>query len=155
MPQKFLTIEQLENTEYYYGGMWADSVKLTKGEYYHEDPSMTNRFSVLMDELKATGDLDGDGQIDAVVILNENGATGPGTRYFVPVLNQGGVPVSQEAYAISRSPISLIAIEDGILTVESARHRDGDGNCCPSQLVREMFEFEDGRLNSVSFEELN
>ena len=154
-PQKFLTVEQLENAEYTYSGMWAESVKLTDGEYYHKSENITHRFSVIMDELKATGNLDGDEQMDAVVILTENGPTGPGTRYFIPVLNQNGVPVSHEAYAISRSPVSSIAIEDGILTVESARHRDGDGNCCPSQLVREVFEFKDGRLNPLSFEKLN
>ena len=145
-----LTQEQLMNAEYrtaFYPGE-TRLVKLTGGRYQSSnDPASPDFASIVMGEIFAFGDLDGDGASDAVVTLAENYG---GTGVFVSlaaVLNRGGLPeYAASAMIDDRPKIDVLSIENGRIYMEGVIHGIQDATCCPTFKVTQSFQLSGNAL---------
>lgn len=132
-----LTFEQLRNSEYFTTRL-GSSAPLTyrlKDGFHRlgDDPTQPDYGTVDLLNTHAFGDLDSDGQPDAVVFLVENyGGTGQFVQAAV-VLNQAGVPVHLASYFLGdRVAVNNVTIQDGGIVFTARVHGPQDGLCCPS-----------------------
>lgn len=127
------TIETLKNGEYY--SAWYDEmVQLTNGQYFREYPESTSRLYIgIFKDMIALGDLNNDGEKDAVVVLDSKGG-GSGHFYEIAVMiNEDGNP----RYLLSeklgdRVTINSITIQSGEIILDMVVHDQDDPICCPS-----------------------
>jgi hypothetical protein len=125
-----LTLDTLRNGTYvttYENRM----VTLING-FYSESSGVTP-YSVRMLTTYALGDLNGDGNNDAAIILAEN-TGGTGTfESVVAILDQGGAPqqVSQEKLG-DRVVVNSVDISSGVIHLDMVVHGPNDPLCCPS-----------------------
>jgi hypothetical protein len=83
----------------------------------------------------AFGDLDGDGSIDAIAVLQKSDG-GSGIYYYLaPVFNDKGTGKQYgKVYVLGdRLQFRSVSIHDGKVTVELMMHGPNDGLCCPTQ----------------------
>lgn len=145
-----LTQEQLMNAGYrtaFYPGE-TRLIELIDGQYQSSnDPTSPDFASIVMGEIFAFGDLDGDGASDAVVTLAENYG---GTGVFVSlaaVLNRGGLPEHAASVMLDDRPIiDLIQIENGRIYMEGVIHGIEDAMCCPTFKVTQAFQLSGNAL---------
>lgn len=95
----------------------------------------------------AFGDLNGDGQEDAAVILRAN-TGGSGTFYeLVGLLNQSGTPVQAgSAFIGDRQGINSLLIENGRIALDYLTQGPGAPLCCPDQRRLRSYLLENGAL---------
>jgi hypothetical protein len=125
-----LTLDALRNATYqlpFYG----QTVTLTDGNYRYE--SGPDLLDVIILNVYATGDLNGDGTPDAAVILGENGG-GSGTfESVVVVFNENGTPVQAGAATLGdRVLVKSVVIQSGEIVLDMVVHGPNDPLCCPS-----------------------
>jgi len=126
--------EQVRNSEYQLG--FPDqirTVQLTDGQYEEGDPGSTDFVSVTVTDYIARGDLDGDGENEAVAIVAENYG-GSGTFVFLAVyryVNEKAV-FQTSIFLDDRPQINHLAIEDGKIFVDAVVHNKDDAMCCPT-----------------------
>lgn len=127
-----------------YIGVW-DDVAVTLHEGRYEDAE-TREMAWLIDEVNATGDLDGDGEADLAVIVGENSG-GSGSYLYVTAL-----PAEHEGEPL---PVSLIgdrvqlrrmAIESGEIQLDVVQAGEQDAMCCPGELATRRWVVRDGAL---------
>ncbi len=125
-----LTLDALRNATYVLP-TYGKTVKLTDGNYRYE--TSTELLDVILLDVYATGDLNGDGVEDAAVILGENGG-GSGTfESVIVVYNENGTPVQAAAATLGdRVLVRSAAIQSGEIILEMQVHGPNDGLCCPS-----------------------
>lgn len=132
-----ISLEQLKNFEFRVP-VYQKLVRLANGKF--EAGSGTDFLAVNLLDPVALGDLDGDGQADAVVLLSENGG---GSGVFVSLLallNRGGRPQQASAILIDDRPqITDLRIEGDKIILEAVIHGVDDPLCCPSFPVIETF----------------
>ena len=91
----------------------------------------------------AFGDLNGDGVDDAVVLLlliDGNAAH----RYLAAVFNENGTPRHIASAFLGLSiGIDSVAIEDGVVTLQTKQLGTNDPNCCPTKEVVATFRLAD------------
>ncbi len=142
-----LTEEALRNAAY--RSEWpADGVaQLVDGEY--REPIMEGSATEIVIRLVnvAFGDLNGDGVVDAAVVLVTNPG-GSGTFYdLVAVLNQDGKAEHLAAIALGdRAQIESLEIEDGQVALQMVTHGPDDPMCCPTQQVEQVYALEGTKL---------
>lgn len=147
--QAELTLDALRNATY--PSEWEDSgvVTLTNGRYEGEPyvEGGATRLVITLISPFAFGDLDGDGADDAAVILVANPG-GSGTFYSLEaVRNESGEPVQLASYSLGdRAQIRSLAIEGGQVTLQMVTHGPDDPMCCPTQIVRNTYALEGGKL---------
>ena len=84
----------------------------------------------------ALGDLDRDGNDDAVAIVGIWEGGNIVFSYLTAFRNDGGVPVHVASVLLgAKIGIDSITISDGIVTVQTRQLGPDDANCCPSQDV--------------------
>jgi len=85
---------------------------------------------------RLTGDLDGDGTEEAVVVLAQNSG-GSGTFDYVAVVKRQGAGIENVATAAlgDRVQIRTARIEGARLLVSTVQAGKGDAACCPGDLV--------------------
>lgn len=85
-------------------------------------------------EPAALGDLNGDGQMDAAVILRVD-PSGSGTFYYlITLLNQNGSPVQTGfSYIGDRQLINNLQIAEGRVILDYITQGLSDPSCCPSE----------------------
>lgn len=115
-----LALDTLENATYTVMD-GNETIKLTEGRY--ADPSLspsqvgTAVFEAFLGDVRAFGDMNGDGSEDAVVVLTTNtGGTGRFIQIIV-MLNANGQP--QQAGSIfvgDRNPVIAMTVENGMVT---------------------------------------
>ena len=131
-------------------GTYVDSTgtEVTLVDGIYERPSANgSRGSVTLHEEIALGDIGGDANIDAVVVLADNGG-GSGTFIsLVAVLNVDGTP-SPSAYASlgDRVVVHSVAVESGVITVDMTKHDADDPLCCPTLRVSSEYELQESEL---------
>jgi len=147
-----LTLEQLQNAEVKITGSLGTApertVQLTGGGFESgNDPTSSDYVSVHMGQQVAHGDINGDGNEDAAIILAENyGGTGVFTSVAV-MLNQGGQPVFAASHLIDDRPqVNSLAIQNGEIWVDAIIHGSNDPGCCPAQPITQTFRLWDNKL---------
>ena len=129
-----ITLEQLRNAEY--PSQWTRSGKaqLVNGQYRESAaPGAATEVVVSATNYYATGDLDGDGSEDAVIIL-ESDPGGSGVFFdLVPILNQQGKPRVLAPLALGdRIEVSEISLSNRQVHLRLLKHGPDDPQCCPT-----------------------
>ena len=119
-----------------YDGILDEAVKLVGGRFEGEPfaESGASRPQVqLIKELAVTGDVDGDGNEEAVVALAASFG-GSGTYLFLAVVDASDGNVRSVAVEPlgDRPVIRSLGIANGVITAETTEHAEGDPMCCPT-----------------------
>lgn len=124
-----LTLEKIKNAEYKLNAIDNPRViRLVDGIFVDED-----RTDVRLIEPIIFKDLNGDGVVDAAVLVGEN-FSGTGTFVSLVVfLNQNGQPLQFAATLVDDRPkITSLTVEDGQIVLEALVHGVDDPMCCPT-----------------------
>ncbi|CUS78444.1 hypothetical protein JGI7_00956 [Candidatus Kryptonium thompsonii] len=147
-----LDLQLLKNAAYY--TIFGDTtVKLKNGSFVLEerdkDGFLVNYLSVdLYEEKIAMGDVDGDGDVDAVVILRCSGG-GSGTFYEVAVVsNENGKPryLTGELLGDRIKVNSVKVLQDGSILLDMIVHGPDDPQCCPTVQKVQRYKILDSKL---------
>lgn len=147
-----LTRAQLETFTYHLGdssSVEGGQVPLAGGRW--TDPEGGSTFT--LHPTHATGDLDGDGQADAVAILVESSG-GTGSFYYMfAILNRDGKPTQagEPEWLGDRTVIDRLTIDRrGIISVRYVTHGDNDPACCPTMKIEDRYRVERGKLVGIT-----
>ncbi len=126
-----LTAEALRNASYHAEYVEQGRVSLHDGRY-ENDGETPVRITLL--DRTAFGDLDGDGAIDAAVLLAcETGGSGVFVQ-LAPVFNRQGRPLNPgTTFLGDRVKIERLRIEDGQVVVDLVTQGPDDPMCCPTR----------------------
>lgn len=150
-----LTVDQLKNA--HYDLLMQDgvirTVQLQDGKYQEgSEPATPGFATIVMGELVAFGDLNGDGAQDAAVTL---AADYGGTGVFVTVaamLNQGGLPVFGASYYVDDRPIiNALSVVNGEIFLDAIVHGVNDAMCCPALPTKRTLRYWQNTLVMASF----
>jgi hypothetical protein len=143
-----LTRAQLETLTYDLGdssSVEGGKVPLANGRW--TDPVGGSTFT--LHPTHAIGDLDGDGNVDAVAIVIE-ASGGTGTFFYMfALLNRNGTPVQlgEPEWLGDRTVIERISIDrKGIVSVRYLTHGDDDPACCPTMKIEDRYRVTNGKL---------
>lgn len=133
-------LNQLQNMEYTLPDF--GTVSLSNGTYENRE----QRFTVTLVNQEgwlAAGDLDGDGNEDAVVLLGvTSGASGQFT-YLVPVLNQGTTLQPLAATFLGdRVKINSLTVASQQITLNMVTQGPDDPMCCPTLEVTRIYQLQ-------------
>jgi hypothetical protein len=132
-----LTLDMLKNATYH-TPVYDRTVTLVNGSY--SESSGAGAFSVQMLGIYAFGDVNGDGQADAAVILSENGGGSGQFESVVAVINQGGKPHQQSEAALGdRVLIKSADISSGVIHLDMLVQGPNDPMCCPALPQKQNF----------------
>jgi heat shock protein HslJ len=141
-----------------YMGITGEPVTLTNGQWYGEPfvAGGASRPGVgLVRDFHLTGDLNGNGAEEAVVLLWSNSG-GSGTFDYIAVAgrDKNGAPLNLATAALGdRVKIRSAEINDGRITVNVVQAGPEDAACCPGQKFKRTFTLADDELNEVSSED--
>jgi heat shock protein HslJ len=133
-----------------YQGIEGASVQLEDGRWEGElyAPGGASRPAVgLVEHFVLNGDLDGDGEIEAVVLLWQSSG-GSGTFDHVAVMKK----VDGDWLNVATAPLGDRvqvrggAINDGAVRLDVVQQGEGDAACCPSQLASRNWTLAGDRL---------
>jgi hypothetical protein len=126
--------EQVRNSQYQLG--FSDqirTVQLKDGQYQEGSLNDTDYLSVSVTDFIARGDLNGDGENEAVAIVAENYG-GSGTFVFLVVyqyLNEKAAFLTS-IFLDDRPLINHLAVENGEIFIDVVVHDKEDPMCCPT-----------------------
>ncbi len=141
-----------------YLGITDAPVTLIDGEWHGEPfvDASTSRLNVcLVRDFRLTGDLDGNGTDEAVVLLWTNSG-GSGTFDYIAVVGRDrtGTPVNLATAALGdRVKIRAARIDAGRIIIDVVQAGSDDAACCPGQKVRRTFALVHGALTEVFSED--
>ncbi len=149
-----LTGDALRNTSYTIEDL--GEVRLVDGAFEHkygDGATMVDKVGIVS---IATGDLDGDGHLDAGVILWwQSGGSGT-FLYLVAVRNQDGIPQQAGILPLGdRVQPGEFTINDAVITLEFLTHGPDDPLCCPSQQVIQTYALTNDGLSLTSSENVS
>jgi hypothetical protein len=138
VPAPALSLADFKNAEIH-APQYDKTVQLTDGKY--EAGSGADYLLVQLLDQGAIGDLNGDGQPDAALLLAENGG---GSGVFVSVvvmLNQDGQIVQAGAVLIDDRPkINSLTIQDGQINIDAVIHGINDPLANPTFAVTKTYQ---------------
>jgi heat shock protein HslJ len=139
------SFEELMNLKY--SGLASGAVTLADGRY---QDAATRRSVTLARSFRVTGDLDGDGGDEAVVLLAESSGGSGSFGYLVVVGRKGGVAMPR-AIALLGDRVQLrgARIAGRRLVADVVRAGAHDALCCPGELATVAWELRGGKLQSV------
>ena len=134
-----ITIWQVKNAEYQLA-FDGRKYKLINGKYVSGKIGQGNYISIIVD-IASLGDMDGDANADAAVLL---AVTGGGTGTFhelAIILNKGGKPVyaGTKRGLGDRNIVESLAIAGGTAVIGLKVPGPGDALCCPTKKVKWKF----------------
>ena len=142
-----------------YRGIEVDAVTLTDG-HWEGEPAIAGGASVpqvdLASGFRITGDLDRDGDEEAVALLHYSFG-GSGVFSYIAVVErsaEGGLENLATTGIGDRVQLRSASIAEGALTIETVEAGPGDSACCPGQMKRRVFALEDSTLAERSNEDL-
>jgi heat shock protein HslJ len=148
--------DEVANTTYL--GVDGGPVTLTDGEWqgepYVEGGASAPRAGLVRD-FRLTGDLDGDGAKEAVVLLWTSGG-GSGTFDYVAVVgrNRDGAPVNLGTAALGdRVAVRDMRVEGDRIVADVVQAGADDAACCPGQKVRRTFALSGDALAEIASED--
>lgn len=139
-----------------YNDILGEAVTLVDGQYEGE-PFVAGGVSrpvvTLLPETIAYGDLDGDGRLDAAVVLASDSG-GSGTFiYLAAVESRDGAPLNVATTLLGdRDQVRSLTIDGGRLLVNLLSHAPDDPACCPSQETIRTFRLRNGVLVDETIE---
>jgi len=136
-----ISVAQVRNSEYQLGfSNELRTVPLTDGQYLEGEPSGSDYVSVTMTDFIARGDLNGNGENEAVAIVAENYG-GSGTFVFVAVYQYAKEQATflTSIFLDDRPMINGLAVEDGEIFVDATIHGTDDPMCCPTQATKRHY----------------
>ena len=126
--------EKVRNSEYQLGfSDQARRVSLTDGQYQEGTPGGADYISVSVMDFIVRGDLNGDGEDEAVAMVTENYG-GTGTFVFAAVyqyLNDEAVFLTS-VFLDDRPLINHLEVESGEIFIDAVIHNRDDPMCCPT-----------------------
>jgi len=145
------TFQELANATYV--GVFDERVALTDGRW--EGPPFVeggaSRPSAgLVKDFALTGDVDGDGREDRVVLLWESSG-GSGTRSFLAAMGRvdGGIVNLGTALIGDRIQVKTGFIGDGLITLDLIQAGPGEAACCPTEKALAGWRLIDGSLTQT------
>jgi uncharacterized membrane protein len=143
-----LTVESLSNATYenVIEGRLTLTDGLFEGEPFEEDAA-SRPIVKLVPGAVATGDLNGDGSEEAVVVLAHNSG-GSGVFMYLAVMHEnGGKPDNLATIRLGdRVKVIAVDIDEGEVVAELVEHGPDDPMCCPTRKIRREWHFRDGQL---------
>ena len=142
-----------------YRGIEESALTLTDG-HWEGEPAVEGAASVprvdLSTGLRVTGDLDGDGDEEAVALLHYNFGGSGVVSYLAVVGRSAGGDVENLATAEIGDRVLLrsATIAQAALTIETVEAGPADAACCPGQMRRRVFALEGSRLVERTNEDL-
>jgi heat shock protein HslJ len=146
--------EELARTTYH--GVYDEPVTL-EGGYWEGAPYTADAVSRpevgLIRDFRLTGDVNGDGSEEAVVLLIMSSG-GSGTYNYLAVVGRNGeTPVNLGTAGIGdRVQVRSASIADGRIELDVIQQGPGDAACCPSQKARRTWALDDAGLTEVASE---
>lgn len=133
-----------------YSGILDQAVTLVDGRYEGEPfvaGGATRPIVTLLPQPLAYGDLDGDGRMDAAVVLAFDSG-GSGTFiYLAAVESPASAPFNVATTLLGdREQVRSLTIDGGRLVVDLLSHAADDPACCPSLATIRTFRLDDGQL---------
>ncbi len=139
-----LTLEALENAEYYFA-LYDKKTRLIGGQHDEEEVTDEDGFSYIfsagmVSDKVAFGDLNYNGKEDAAVIIYSTGG-GTGVFYELTVMiNENGSPYHLASkYLGDRIRVNSIAVKEGVIILDMIVHDLGDAACCPT--LHKVFQY--------------
>ena len=132
-----LTLESLENAEYYFA-LYDKRTRLIGGQHGEEEIIDEDGYRYIfsagiVSDKAAFGDLDNDGKEDAAVIIYSTGGRSGLFYELAIMINEDGNPYYLTSkYLGDRIEVNSVNIQDGIITLERIIHDLGDAACCPT-----------------------
>ena len=145
-----LGLTRLQNSAYSGFDNIAGEVLLDAG-HWEDRPPQPGSASVprvdLLGDLVARGDLDGDGEDEAAVMLTTNFG-GTGVYHYVAVVGQEGAENRNLDTRLVGDRVQLrgMRIEEGRLMLDLVRAGPGDAGCCPTEVATLQYRLQDGKL---------
>lgn len=148
------TSDELANATY--KGIYDQPVTLTDGSWEGEpfEPGAASRPTVgLVKHFWMSGDLDGDGTEEAVIMLWESGG-GSGTENYVAAVGRrnGGIVNLGTALMGDRVQLMEARITDGKIELDVVQAGPEDAMCCPSQKATRVWALDSNVLEEVASE---
>ncbi|MGB7874866.1 MAG: Gmad2 immunoglobulin-like domain-containing protein [Anaerolineales bacterium] len=144
--------EHILNSQYQLGFMDPiRTVQLEDGQYQEGTLSEADYVAVSVTDFIVRGDLNADGENEAVVIVAENYG-GTGTFVFLVVyqyLNDEAVFLTS-IFLDDRPLINHLAVEDGEIFVDATVHAKDDPMCCPTLTTTQRYVLNGTNLNLTS-----
>ncbi len=144
-PMARLTFELLRNSPYPTTFAGSGAVQLTDGEFQQvvSADSPIRIYSRLSD-VHAFGDLDGDGDREAAVILATNtGGTGIFYELFIVEMVENMPTIVDTVLIGDRVIIHAMSIDDEGMTLDLTQRGREDSPCCPSEEARLVYVLEE------------
>jgi len=138
MPNAAPTLDELGNAGFTGLREIEGTVRLADGRWEGAPyaPGAASRPTVTLGrDFRVTGDLDGDGREEAVVVLAQGGGGSGSYNYLAVVRREGGALRNVATIALGdRVAIRSARIEAGTLHADVLRAGPGDAMCCPGEL---------------------
>jgi len=146
-----LGLTRLQNSVYT-GFEGIDAPVMLEAGHWEGEPPQPGSASVprvdFLGDLVARGDLDGDGEDEAAVMLTTNFG-GTGVYHYVAVVDQLAAENRNLDTRLVGDRIQLrgMRIDEGRLVLDIVRAGPGDAGCCPTEVVTLQYRLQDGRLS--------
>jgi len=146
-----LGLTRLQNSVYT-GFEGIDAPVMLEAGHWEGEPPQPGSASVprvdFLGDLVARGDLDGDGEDEAAVMLTTNFG-GTGVYHYVAVVDQLAAENRNLDTRLVGDRIQLrgMRIDEGRLVLDIVRAGPGDAGCCPAEVVTLQYRLQDGRLS--------
>jgi len=147
---------EVRNADYQLGfSEQIRTVRLTEGHYQESEPGSTDYVSVSMTDFIARGDLNGDGENEAVAVVSENYG-GSGSFVFLVVYQ---VANEKPAFLTSiflddRPMVNALEVENGEIFVDAVIHNVDDPMCCPTLATKRHYLLNGFNLTLTDFSSL-
>ena len=148
------TLAELSNATY--TGTEGGPVSLLNGSWEgkpYVEGGASRPTAGLLDDVYYTGDFNGDGVEEAVVVLWRNGG-GTGEYSYVVVMarEKGGIENIGTALIGDRVKLRSGKVVDGKIILEVLQAGENDGMCCPTMLATRTWSLHDGQLEESEIE---
>jgi len=147
------TPDELYNATYHGFEGLDRPVTLVDGRWEGEpyQPGAASRPTVyLIDDLRLTGDVDGDGSDEAVVLLVQQSGGSGAFIYLAVVGHRNGTIESLDTTLVGdRIQIRGADIDGGRIALEIVRHGPDDPACCPGELATMEWEMTEQGLSTI------
>jgi hypothetical protein len=147
------TLEELKNATYSGIDALPGPVKLVDG-FWQGDPFVQGAAArprlYYARDFRLTGDLDGDGNEEAVALVGYNAGGSGELVYLVVMRREAGVPDCVAAASLGdRVRIRDAHIADGRIVIDALQVGPADAMCCPGDLVTRVWQLTSGKLVEV------